>query len=87
MTKPTISSYLLLFFQGAIWGSSFQAIKFALEGYGPVSVAAGRILLAAIIVTIYALMRGHSFPRNPRTILLLVIIGFFNCALPFFLIP
>lgn len=87
MSKPTISSYLLLFFQGAIWGSSFQAIKFALDGYGPVSVAAGRIFLAAIILTIYALARGHSFPRHPRTILLLAIVGLFNCALPFFLIP
>lgn len=86
MTKPTTSSYLLLFFQGAIWGSSFQAIKFALEGYGPISVAAGRILLAAIIVTLYALARGHIFPRNPRTIILLAIVGLFNCALPFFLI-
>jgi len=86
MTKPTTSAYLLLFFQGAIWGSSFQAIKFALEGYGPISVAAGRIFLAAIIITFYALARGHDFPRNPRTIIFLVIVGFFNCALPFFLI-
>jgi drug/metabolite transporter (DMT)-like permease len=86
MSKPTTTDYLLLFLQGAIWGSSFQAIKFALEGYGPVSVAAGRIFLGAIIITIYALMRGHSFPRNPRTIILLIIVGAFNCAIPFFLI-
>ncbi len=86
MTKPTPSSYLLLFFLGAIWGSSFQAIKFALEGYGPFSVAAGRIFLAAIIITLYALARGHKFPRDPRSLTLLFIVGFFNCALPFFLI-
>jgi drug/metabolite transporter (DMT)-like permease len=86
MIKPTTSSYFLLFLAGAIWGSSFQAIKFALEGYGPASVAAGRIVLAAIILTIYALARGHNFPRNPRTIILLAIVGLFSCALPFFLI-
>jgi drug/metabolite transporter (DMT)-like permease len=86
MTRPTPSSYLLLFFQGAIWGSSFQAIKFALEGFGPVSVAAGRIFLAAVMVTLYALWRGHHFPRDPRTLILLAVVGLFNCALPFFLI-
>lgn len=86
MIKPTTSSYFLLFLAGAIWGSSFQAIKFALEGYGPASVAAGRIVLAAIILTIYALARGHNFPRSPRTIILLAIVGLFSCALPFFLI-
>ncbi len=86
MNKPALSDYLFLFLQGAIWGSSFQAIKFALEGYGPISVAAGRIFLGAIIVTIYALSRGHKFPRDPRVIILLVVVGLFNCALPFFLI-
>lgn len=85
MTKA--SAYPLLFLQGAIWGSSFQAIKFALDGYGPMTVAAGRILLAAIMMTMYTLARGHRFPRDTRTLVLLAIVGFFNCALPFFLIP
>jgi drug/metabolite transporter (DMT)-like permease len=87
MIKPGASAYAMLFFQGAIWGSSFQAIKIALEGFGPITVAAGRIFLAAIIMTVYAISRGHSFPKQPRTLLLLGIVGLFNCALPFFLIP
>ena len=87
MTKPTLSAYLMLFFQGAIWGSSFQAIKFALEGYGPISVAAGRLTLAAIMMSLYAWHRGHRFPREGKTLALLAIVGLFNCAIPFFLIP
>jgi len=86
MNKPTASSYFLLFFQGAIWGSSFLAIKFALESFGPMTVAAGRITLAAILLTLYTKMRGHHFPRELKTLTLLSVIGFFNCALPFFLI-
>lgn len=86
MIKPTASSYFLLFLQGAIWGSSFQAIKFALVSYGPMTIAAGRITLAAIVLIGYALLRGHKFPREFKTIMLLSVVGFFNCALPFFLI-
>ena len=87
MIKPTLSAYLLLFFQGAIWGSSFQAIKFALEGYGAISVAAGRIAIAAIMMSLYAWHRGQRFPREGKTLGLLAIVGLFNCAIPFFLIP
>ena len=86
MTKPTISSYLLLFLQGAIWGSSFQAIKIALDSYGPVTIAATRILLATLVIMVYAYSRGHRFPKEPKTLGLLAIVGFFNCAAPFFLI-
>ncbi|EAR10611.1 DMT family transporter [Reinekea blandensis] len=87
MTNATPSSYALLFFQGAIWGSSFQAIKFALEGFGPMTVAAGRIGLAAVMMLLYARARGHRLPRNGRVLGMLAIVGLFNCAIPFFLIP
>lgn len=87
MRNATPVSYLLLFIQGAIWGSSFQAIKFALEGFGPMTVAAGRITLAAIMMALYARARGHGVPRDRRALVMLFIVGLFNCAIPFFLIP
>lgn len=87
MTQPTARSYALLFIQGAIWGSSFQAIKFALEGFGPMTVAAGRIGLAAAILAVYSLSQGQRFPSDAKTWWLLIIVGLFNCAIPFFLIP
>ena len=87
MKTPGLHAYTLLAFQGMVWGSSFQAIKYALEGFGPMSVAAGRILIAALVLLIYALMQGDRLPRSAATWLSLIAIGFFNCALPFFLIP
>lgn len=87
MTNATPVSYLLLFMQGAIWGSSFQAIKFALDGFGPMTVAAGRIGLAAVMMTLYALSRGHRLPKDKRVLGMLTVVGLFNCAIPFFLIP
>lgn len=82
-----LRSYFLLFFQGAIWGSSFQAIKFALEGFGPMTVAAGRIGLAAILMGAYAISKGQHVPSEAKVWWMLVMVGLFNCAIPFFLIP
>ncbi len=87
MTTPKPFAYALLFFQGAIWGSSFLAIKIALGGFGPMTVAAGRIGLAAVMMLAYALLRGNRFPRDLPTLGLLAVVGLFNCAIPFFLIP
>jgi drug/metabolite transporter (DMT)-like permease len=82
-----LRSYLLLFFQGAIWGSSFQAIKFALADFGPMTVAAGRIALAAVLMGLYAYWKGQRLPKESRVWWMLIIVGLFNCAIPFFLIP
>ena len=59
-----LQAYTLLAVQGAVWGSSFQAIKYALEGFGPISIAAGRILIAALVLLAYALMQGDRLPRS-----------------------
>ncbi|HCH25084.1 MAG TPA: EamA family transporter [Oceanospirillaceae bacterium] len=87
MYRPGMKAYSLLILQGAVWGSSFQAIKYALEDFGPMTIAAGRIVLAAVILMIYAWSRGNSLPKHLPSIALLFVISLFNCALPFFLIP
>ena len=87
MTKPGLQAYILLVIQSAIWGSSFQAIKFALEDFGPITIAAGRILLATIVLMLFAWSQGQRMPRHLPTLLRIILVGFFSCALPFFLIP
>jgi drug/metabolite transporter (DMT)-like permease len=87
MKKAGLYAYTLLTIQSMVWGSSFQAIKYALEGFGPMSVAAGRIFIAAMVLLAYALLKGERLPRSITTWLHLLLIGFFSCALPFFLIP
>ena len=42
---PGLQAYTLLAVQGAVWGSSFQAIKYALEGLGPLALLLGAYLL------------------------------------------
>jgi len=44
--QPTRTDYIVLFALGALWGSSFGAIKIALHGVTPLTVMSVRILLA-----------------------------------------
>jgi len=76
----------LLVVLGVIWGASFSAIKVAVATIGPMSIAAGRIALGAVIVLIALRVMGKVLPRDPRTLGLIALTALFNCALPFFLI-
>ncbi len=71
---------------GAIWGSSFFSIEIALNDFSPLVIAAFRIALAAVLLLALALHYKDPLPQSGRDWLLIVVIGFFNSALPFVLI-
>ena len=87
MQKLGIQAYALLLLQGAIWGSSFQSIKIALDDFGPMTIAAGRLLLASIVLLSVFYLQGHRLPARLKDLGLLALIAIFNCVLPFYLIP
>ncbi|MHA3914631.1 DMT family transporter [Halovulum sp. GXIMD14793] len=64
MPKPTLLSWMLLTFLGLIWGGSFLAVEVALEGFTPAWIAAIRISLAAVIITIASYAMGHGLPDH-----------------------
>jgi drug/metabolite transporter (DMT)-like permease len=76
----------LLLTLATIWSTSFGFIKIAVETVPPLTVTAGRLLLAAIIIVIYARMRGHRFPDEASLWPKFFLIGLFGNALPFTLI-
>ncbi len=69
-----------------VWGSSFAAIATALESFGPFTVAGGRIIVAALFLSLLVVIRGHRFPRQPKVWGRLMFIGVAGTALPFTLI-
>lgn len=83
---PTAADTTKLFLLGAIWGSAFLCIAIALEDFQPMTVAAIRITLAGLALCSAAWLRGERGSVDGRILLLLVLIGFFNSALPFTLI-
>ncbi len=82
MNRGTLPRLLLL---GAIWGSSFLWIKFALRGLGAVDIAFGRATLGALFLGGTIALRRIPLPRTPIVWLHLVVIGLFGTAIPFVL--
>jgi drug/metabolite transporter (DMT)-like permease len=69
-----------------VFGSAFFFGDLGLKSFGPLSVAAGRVGSAAIILTVVALLRGRRFPADPKTWAALLVMGAINNAIPFSLI-
>lgn len=61
-TRPTALNWTLLLLLGLIWGASFLGTKLALTGFGPVTIAALRITLAAIILLVVTFATGNGLP-------------------------
>lgn len=76
---------------GIIWGSSFMAVTIAIKDFGPITVAAGRIAIGAIILLTLLRLLGLSLPSprnaNGRMVWLAAFgFGVMSMALPFFLL-
>ena len=89
--EAAASDWLLVILLGIIWGTSFLSIAVALDGYGPITVAAGRITLAAVALTAAAHFTGKRLPslrsaEGQRVWIFACGMGLFSSALPFFLL-
>ena len=71
---------------GAIWGSAFMCIEVALLSFGPLAIAAFRVVLAAALLLGFAFAAGLRLPHAPRDWGLLTLVGLFGAGLPFLLI-
>lgn len=64
MQNPGIFMWMLLLLLGLIWGGSFLGVSVALEGFGPITIAAIRVAIAAVIITAISFMMGHNLPAT-----------------------
>lgn len=85
-TRPTLGNWIALIVLGLIWGASFLGIAIALEGFAPVWVAAGRILIGALTLSAIAWALGVRVPFSPAILVFAAGMGVFSNALPFFLL-
>jgi len=87
VAQPTRSDWLSIIALGVIWGGAFFSISIALEGFGPITVAALRTTLASIALLIVALASGRGLPPwNAKLWRSLFFIGIFSSTIPFFLL-
>jgi drug/metabolite transporter (DMT)-like permease len=71
---------------GAIWGSSFPFVQFALESFPPLTVVALRLSGSALVLTLVLYLQGQRYPRSLRAWRDLLIVGMAGSAIPWFLI-
>lgn len=58
-----------------VWGTTYLAIRVALETIPPLLMTATRFIIAGLIMLGIAWLRGESIPRDRRTLLNLLVIG------------
>jgi drug/metabolite transporter (DMT)-like permease len=76
----------LLALLSLLWGGSFFFIGVAVKELPPLTLAALRVGLAALILWAIAPLTGAKPPRNGKALAALALLGFGNNALPFALI-
>lgn len=94
MTAPNTRGLLnwsLLLLLGMIWGASFMGSKYALTGFGPLTVAAIRIALGAVALTVMVYALGRRLPdwsglNGKRIWLHCLGMALFSNAIPFTLL-
>ena len=85
--QPTRNDYIVLFALGALWGSSFGAIKIALHGVTPLTVMSVRILLAGAALLLLIQVRKTPLPRGIQNWIKIGWMALFGTLIPFFLVP
>jgi len=81
-----LKNLLLLLLLATLWGPSFLFIKVAVVEIPPITLAALRIAMAAVLLHLFLFFKGYEFNRSWKFWKHVTIAGFFAHALPFALI-
>ena len=80
------TDWLLMLVLSVLWAGSFYFAKIAVLEIPPLTLALGRVAIAAAALAIFARAIGEPFPRNAKTWSLLAVMAVFNNVLPFTLL-
>ncbi len=75
--------WAVLFLTASLFGSSFFFIKLTIGSISPLTLAAGRALLAAAVVYTAMRLAGERFPRSLASWRPLAILGLLTATIPF----
>ncbi|NOZ42445.1 MAG: DMT family transporter [Alphaproteobacteria bacterium] len=81
---PSHFIYLLLL--AIFWGGAFMFVKISLGSVPPLTIAASRIAIGAIVITTITLKMGASLPRTASEWFYCTIIGLTGTVIPFLLV-
>lgn len=83
----SIRDWALIIFVGSIWGCSFLFNAVLIRELGPITVAAGRVTIAAVASWAVFFALRKPLLRNPKLYFQLGLLGVFSYAIPFTLFP
>lgn len=81
-----LSHYLYLLFLSSVWGMSFLFLKMIAPTVPPITIAASRISVGAIIIAIYIISKGEKLPNHRSIWVKGSVIGLIGTGVPFVLI-
>jgi len=81
-----IVNWLLLLCLILLWGTSFLFTALAVETIDPLSIVFYRVLIGAIVLTVYLYVRQKHLPISFSSWFIFLLFGFVGNLLPFFLI-
>jgi drug/metabolite transporter (DMT)-like permease len=79
------TDWLLLILLSVLWGGSFYFAKIAVMEIPPLTLAFGRVTIAAVVLLIVSRIMAVRFPRDAATWRQLAVMAAFNNVLPFVL--
>jgi drug/metabolite transporter (DMT)-like permease len=80
------TDWLLLVFLSVLWGGSFYFAKIAVAEIPPLTLALGRVAIAAVVLAAVARIMVGPFPRNPAIWRQFAFMAALNNAIPFVLL-
>jgi drug/metabolite transporter (DMT)-like permease len=83
----TLRDWTLIILVGCLFGSSFLLITIVMEEVHPLTMAGGRSLIAALACWTALILVRKPLPTDRSTVLKLCVLGLFNYAVPFVLLP
>ena len=86
MQHRTLTDWALLATLVALWGSNFMFVKIGVATVPPATLAAGRLLVGAVVLIAVIRALGHPFPRPSRTWIPYTLLAVVGNSLPFWLI-
>ena len=80
------TDWMLLAILSVLWGGSFYFAKIAVPEIPPLTLALGRVSIAAAVLAVVARLVAGPFPRDPAIWLQLAFMAALNNAIPFVLL-
>ncbi|WP_460754511.1 DMT family transporter [Marinomonas epiphytica] len=83
---PTLKDWFFLLLLIFLWGTSFMFTAVSLQSFTPLAIVSLRVLIAAIILTLFMYAKGWRLPKEPLAWGVFLLLGTMGNLLPFFLI-